>query len=79
MSKINHTKKVIDDLNVLRKYFRVRQEVSDEIKASIYFIKDEFQTSTKNNISSKKIMEVSFWLNMDRQKNAHYESYDISF
>ena len=54
MSKINHTKKLIEDLNVLRKDFRVRQEVSDEIQTSISFIKDELQTSIGNNISYKK-------------------------
>ena len=32
-------KKVIEDLNVFRKYFRVKQEVGDEIQTSIYFIK----------------------------------------
>ena len=36
-------KKVIEDLNVFRKYFRVRQEVSDEIQTSISFIKAELQ------------------------------------
>ena len=44
MSKINHTKKVIEDLNVFRKDFRVRQEVSDEIQKIIPFIKYELQT-----------------------------------
>ena len=44
MSRINHTKKVIKDLNVFRKYFRVRQEVSDEIKTIISFIKDGLKT-----------------------------------
>ena len=53
MSKINHTKKVFEDLNVFRKYFIVRQEVSDEIQTSIYFIKYEFQTLIENNISCK--------------------------
>ena len=43
--KINQTEKVIENLNVLRKYFRVRQEVSDEIQTRITFIKDELQTS----------------------------------
>ena len=57
MSKINNMKKVIDDLNVFRKYFRVRQEVSDEIQTSIYFIKDELQISNENNISCKKRKE----------------------
>ena len=37
MSKINHTKKVIEDLNVFRKDFMVRQEVSDETQTSFFF------------------------------------------
>ena len=35
----------------LQKYFRVRQEVSDEIQTSISFINYELQTSIENNIS----------------------------
>ena len=54
MSKINHMKKVSEDMNVLRKYFWVRQEVSDEIQTIISFIKDELQTSIENHISCKK-------------------------
>ena len=50
ISKINHMKKVIQDMNVFRKECRVRQEVSDDIKPSISFIKDELQTSIKNNM-----------------------------
>ena len=50
-------KKVIEDLNFIRKYFRVRQEVSDEIQKIISFIKYELQTSNKNNISCKKRKE----------------------
>ena len=61
-------KKVIDDLNVFRKYFRVRQEVRDEIQTSIYFIKDELQISNENNISCKKRKEKWFWLNGDGLK-----------
>ena len=38
-------KKVIEDLNVFRKYFRIRQEVSDKIQTSISFVKDELQIS----------------------------------
>ena len=41
-------KKLIEDLNVFRKDSRVRQEVSDEILTSTYFIKDELQTSIQN-------------------------------
>ena len=65
MSKIHHMKKVIKDLNVFRKYFRFRQDVSDENKTSISFIKDELQTSIETNISCKKAKEKIFWLNGD--------------
>ena len=51
MSKTNNMKKVIEDMNVFRKYFRVRQEVSDEIQKNVSFIKDELQTSIENDIS----------------------------
>ena len=44
MSKISHMKKVIEYLNV-------RQEVSDEVKTSIPFIKDEVQNFIENHIS----------------------------
>ena len=40
-------KKVIEDMNVFGKYFRARQEVSDEIQTSIYFIKDELKHPLK--------------------------------
>ena len=53
ISKINHTKKVIEYMNVFRKCFIVRQEVSYEIQTSIYFIKYGLQTSIENNISCK--------------------------
>ena len=53
ISKVNHMKKVLEYMNVFRKDFRVRQEVSYEIQTSISFIKDELQTSIENNISSK--------------------------
>ena len=53
ISKINNMKRVIEDLNVFRKYFRVRQEVSDEIQTSISFINYELQTSIENNIYRK--------------------------
>ena len=50
MSKIYHKKKVIEDLNIFRMYFRARQDVIDEIQANIYFIKYEIQTSIETNI-----------------------------
>ena len=52
--------RVIEDLNLFRTYFRVRQEVSDEILKSISFIKDELQTSIENNIFCKKAKEDHF-------------------
>ena len=58
-------KKVIEDMNVFRKNFRVRQEVSAEIQTSIYFIKDELQTFIETNTSCKKINKKSYWLNGD--------------
>ena len=54
MSKTKHTKKVIKDMNVFRKYFRVRQGGSDEIKTSISFIKDELQNPIGKKISVKR-------------------------
>ena len=64
MSKINHIKKVIEDLNVFRKYFRVTQKDSDEIKTRFFYINDELQTSIENIIYLAK-KEVFFWLNGD--------------
>ena len=68
ISKINHLKRLIEDLNVFRKYFRIRQEVNDEIQKSIYFIKYELQTCVENIISTKNINEKLFWLNGDGLK-----------
>ena len=58
MSKITHMKRVIKDQCVFRRDFRVRQEVSEEIQTSIYFIKDELQISIENDISCKKEREI---------------------
>ena len=69
MSKINHTKKFIENLNVFRKYLKVRQEVSDQIQTSTSFIKYKLQTSIENNTSCKKRNEKSFLLNGDVLKN----------
>ena len=62
--------KVIENLNVFRIYFRVRQEVSDEIQTSIYFIKYKLKTSIENNIYGKKRKEKLFWLNGDGLENS---------
>ena len=53
-------KKLIEDLDFFRTYFRVRQEVSDEIQTNISFIKYELQNFIENNISCKKRNEKSF-------------------
>ena len=68
MYRINNMKKFIQDLKVFRKYFRVRQEVSDEIKTDIYFINYNLQTYIENNIYFKK-REQAIWLNGNGQKN----------
>ena len=68
MSKITHMKKLIEEQYVFRRYFKVRQEVNDEIKTSIYYIKVELQNSIENNILGKTRKEKSFWLNGDRLK-----------
>ena len=60
MYKINHMKKVIEYLNIFRIYFRVRQEVIDEIQTRNYFIKDELQTSIENHISCDKKKKMYF-------------------
>ena len=38
------------------------------MQTSIYFIKDEIQTSIENNISCKKRKGKSFWLHVDGLK-----------
>ena len=43
-------KKLIEDQDVFRRDFRVRQEVSDEIQTIISFIKEELKHSIENNI-----------------------------
>ena len=68
MSKIHHMKKVIEDLNVFRKYSRVRQYVSDKIQTIFLYIKYEIQTCIETNIFSKKSEEKISWLNRDGLK-----------
>ena len=54
ISKITHMKKVIKYQYVFRKYFKVRQEVIDEIQIGIYYIKDELQITIEKNIFGKR-------------------------
>ena len=61
--QIHQTKKVIEDLNVIEKYFKVRQKVSVEILTSLSIIKDELQTPIENYISCNKRKKTLFWLN----------------
>ena len=60
MSKINHMKKLIEDLNVFRKYFRVRQEVGDEIKTSFFLVKMSFKLPLKLIYLVKKKRKIIF-------------------
>ena len=69
MSEITHMKKLIEDQYVLRRYFKVRPEVNDEIKTSISYIKYELKIYIENNIIGKTIREKSFWLHGDGLKN----------
>ena len=61
-------KKFIEDQYVFRSDFKVRQEVNDEIKRSISYIKDELQNSIENNILGKTRKEKSFCLHGDGLK-----------
>ena len=47
-------RKVMEYLNVFRKYFRDRQDVSDKIQTLISFIKYELQTSIETDTYCKK-------------------------
>ena len=51
MSKIHHMKGVMKYLSVFRRKFRDRQDASDEIQTSIYFIKGELQNFIEKVIS----------------------------
>ena len=75
MSKINHMKKLIEDLNVFRKYFRVRQEVGDEIKTSFFLVNMSFKLPLKLIYLVKKKRKIIFVEWGWNKKFAHYESY----
>ena len=47
VSKINHMKKLIEDMNVFGQDFRVRQEVSDEIQTGLISLKMSFKIPLK--------------------------------
>ena len=68
MSKSTLTKKVIDEQNVFRSEVMVRNEVNDEIKRSISYIKDELQNFIENNVPEGRKKEKSFWLHGDGLK-----------
>ena len=66
MSKINHMKKVIEYMNVLRKDFRVRQEVIDRIQKVFLFLKMSFKLPLKIIHLVKKERKNHFcWMGMD--------------
>ena len=58
MSKITHTKKVIEDQYVFISDFKVKQEVIDGIQTSAYII-DELQTS----------IEKIHWVKQERKNH----------
>ena len=64
--KIHHMKQAMEILNVFKLYFRVSQDISDEIQTMISFIKDELQTSVKNVIFLLNSGSL-FWLHSDRK------------
>ena len=68
MSKITHMKKLIEYQYVFRRYFKVIQEVNDEIQTNFYYIKDELQNSIDNNIIVKTRKKKNVWLNGDGLK-----------
>ena len=61
-------KKVIEYQYVFRRYFRVKQEVNDEIQISFSYIKDDIQNSIKNNIIGKTRKKKPFCLHGDGLK-----------
>ena len=57
ISKINNMKKLIEDLNVFREYFKVRQEVSDDIK----------QLSLLLSMRSKILLKIIYFVIKERK------------
>ena len=60
MSKITYMKKLIEEQYVFRRYFKVRQEVNDEIQTIISYIKDELQILLKRIYLVKQEREIHF-------------------
>ena len=58
MSKITHTKKVIEDQNVCRSELVVIKDVKNYIQRSISYIKDELQNPIENNLNHFGCMVV---------------------
>ena len=54
MSKITHTKKIIEYKYAFKGYFKVWHKVNDEIRTIISYIKDDLQISPKKNIAGKQ-------------------------
>ena len=57
MSKITHTKKIIEYKYAFKGYFKVWHKVNDEIRTIISYIKDDLQISPKKNIAGKQKRE----------------------
>ena len=53
-------KKIFEDQNVFRSEVMVRKEVNDEIQKSISYIKDQLQSSIRNNVLEGRKREHNF-------------------
>ena len=75
MYKINNIKKIIEYLNVLRKYFRVRKKLVMKYKKAFLLLKMSFKLPLRKLNIVRKGKEKSFWLKGDGLICFHYESY----
>ena len=65
MSKLTHTKKVIEFQHVFISEFKVIPEVNDGMQTRISYIKYELQNSIEDIILGKRNRERLFWLHVD--------------
>ena len=59
----------MNELGIFRREFRNNQAISDEIKTSIYFIKDPITTFIATVLPKNKNKEKLFWLDSDGIRN----------
>ena len=65
MSKIHHMKKVLEYLDVFKKYFRAIQDVSDEIKQLVLLLKTSFKILLKLIHPVKNTRGCFGWIGID--------------